>query len=245
VLDEDLEQFLQIEKTRLEPVCERDHVVTEARLEIGALEELVEHLLRVRVLLEFDDDANAVAVGFVADVADALDDLVVAVLVACAMELVAAVVLPAKGKIESIPLSGFTGTTARDVPLAFRIPSTLSGYRNCRRSSAMTRSHWSMPAKVFWKKFVVPTMKTLFTLSGLLYTPSIQFGVSDLVSISGALISNRLIMSVAETRTSWPEVSLVAMIISLMELGSCGLFISCAMVALIRLGLCEAIVSTA
>src|SRR3954447_16414594 len=38
--------------------------------------QLVEHDLGGRVALEIDDDAHAMAVGFVADVADALDALV-------------------------------------------------------------------------------------------------------------------------------------------------------------------------
>ena len=54
---------------------QEDHA--EALLHRGVLEELVEHDLRLAAALEFDDDAHAVAVALVADVADLVDDLVV------------------------------------------------------------------------------------------------------------------------------------------------------------------------
>ena len=54
---------------------QQDHA--EALLHRGVLEELVEHDLGLAAALEFDDDAHAVAVAFVADVGDVVDDLVV------------------------------------------------------------------------------------------------------------------------------------------------------------------------
>ena len=54
---------------------QEDHA--EALLHRGVLEELVEHDLRLASALELDDDAHAVAVALVADVADLVDDLVV------------------------------------------------------------------------------------------------------------------------------------------------------------------------
>ena len=49
----------------------------EALLHAGVLVELVEDDLGLRAALELDDDAHAVAIGFVAHVADVVDDLVV------------------------------------------------------------------------------------------------------------------------------------------------------------------------
>ncbi len=54
-------------------VDERDHDDAEGRLHLRVLEELVEHDLRLDIALEFDDDAHAVAVGFVAQVGDVFD----------------------------------------------------------------------------------------------------------------------------------------------------------------------------
>ena len=54
---------------------QEDHA--EALLHRGVLEELVEHDLRLAAALQLDDDAHAVAVALVADVADLVDDLVV------------------------------------------------------------------------------------------------------------------------------------------------------------------------
>ena len=54
---------------------QEDHA--EALLHRGVLEELVEHDLRFGAALEFDDDAHAVAIALVADVADLVDHLVV------------------------------------------------------------------------------------------------------------------------------------------------------------------------
>ena len=55
--------------------AEQDDAV--ALLHLGQLVELVEDDARLGVALELDDDAHAVAIGLVADVADALDALVV------------------------------------------------------------------------------------------------------------------------------------------------------------------------
>ena len=49
----------------------------EAFLQLGVLVELVEHDLGLRSALELDDDAHAVAVALVADVADVVDDFFV------------------------------------------------------------------------------------------------------------------------------------------------------------------------
>ena len=54
---------------------QQDHA--EAFLHLGVLVELVEHELRLAVALQFDHDAHAVAIAFVADVGDGVDDLVV------------------------------------------------------------------------------------------------------------------------------------------------------------------------
>ncbi len=54
-------------------VDERQHVHVEGQLQRRVLEQVVEHLVRVRVALALDDHAHAVAVGLVAQVGDALD----------------------------------------------------------------------------------------------------------------------------------------------------------------------------
>ena len=54
---------------------QQDHA--EAFLHRGVLEELVEHDLRLGAALEFDHDAHAVAIAFVANVGDVIDDFVV------------------------------------------------------------------------------------------------------------------------------------------------------------------------
>ena len=54
-----------------------EHVGAEGGLELGVLVEVVEDDLREGAALEFDDDADAVAGAFVADVGDAFDDLLV------------------------------------------------------------------------------------------------------------------------------------------------------------------------
>ena len=55
----------------------RQHDEAVALLHLGELVELVEHDLRLGVALELDHDAHAVAIGLVAQIADALDALVV------------------------------------------------------------------------------------------------------------------------------------------------------------------------
>ena len=52
---------------------QRQHVDAEGRLQRGVLEEVVEHLHRLRVALQLDDDAHAGAVRLVAQVADAVE----------------------------------------------------------------------------------------------------------------------------------------------------------------------------
>ena len=55
---------------------EREHDDAERRLHLRVLVQLVEHDARDGVALQLDDDAHAVAVGLVAQVADALELLV-------------------------------------------------------------------------------------------------------------------------------------------------------------------------
>ena len=61
---------------------QQDHA--ETFLHRSVLEELVEHDLRFAAALEFDHDAHAVAIAFVANVGDVVDDLVVHQLRRCA-----------------------------------------------------------------------------------------------------------------------------------------------------------------
>ena len=75
VPDEALEQLLQAEQSRL-AIDQRDHVDAEHGLERRVLVEVVEDDLGDFTALEFDDDAHAVLVGLVAQLADALDLLV-------------------------------------------------------------------------------------------------------------------------------------------------------------------------
>ena len=58
-------------------VDQGQHVRAEGFLEAGVLVQEVQHDLRMHVLLQLDDDAHTLAVGFVADVADALNALLV------------------------------------------------------------------------------------------------------------------------------------------------------------------------
>ena len=67
---------MSLQGQHLRPAAvQRDHVGAEARLHRGEAPELVEHDVGDRVALQLDDDAHAVAVGFVAQVGDALDAL--------------------------------------------------------------------------------------------------------------------------------------------------------------------------
>ena len=76
VIDEVLDRLHQAHLLRLVvDDGQEDHA--EARLHVRVLVELVEHDLRFRAALQFDHDAHAVAIGFVAHVADVVDDLVV------------------------------------------------------------------------------------------------------------------------------------------------------------------------
>ena len=64
------------QRQHLRPAAvQRDHVGAETRLQGGEAPELVEHHVGDRVALDLDDDAHAVAVGFVAQIRDALDAL--------------------------------------------------------------------------------------------------------------------------------------------------------------------------
>ena len=58
-------------------VDQGEHVQVERRRHRGVLEQVVQHLVRVDVLLELDVDPHAVAIGLVAQVGDALDPLAV------------------------------------------------------------------------------------------------------------------------------------------------------------------------
>ncbi len=75
VLDVVMDHLAQRERAR-NAVDERDHVDAERGLHRRVLEELVEHDLRDRVALELDDEAHAALVGFVAQVGDLGDALV-------------------------------------------------------------------------------------------------------------------------------------------------------------------------
>ena len=70
--DEQRQQVLQVHHLRPAAV-ERHHVGAERGLQRGEAVELVEHHVRHRVAPQFDHDAVAVAVGFVAQRRDALD----------------------------------------------------------------------------------------------------------------------------------------------------------------------------
>jgi hypothetical protein len=73
--DERLDDVLEVQ--RLGPTAaDRQHVGREARLRRRVPPQLVQHHLDRGVALQVDDDAHAFAVRFVADVADALDALV-------------------------------------------------------------------------------------------------------------------------------------------------------------------------
>ena len=56
------------------PLHDRQQDHAEAFLHRGVLEELVEHDLRFGAALEFDHDAHAVAIAFIANVGDVVDD---------------------------------------------------------------------------------------------------------------------------------------------------------------------------
>ena len=71
-IDEGPDQVLQRQQFRPAAV-QRHHVGAEARLQRRIAVELVQHHVRHRVALDLDDDAHALAVGFVAQVRDALD----------------------------------------------------------------------------------------------------------------------------------------------------------------------------
>ena len=65
---------IELERQRLWlAVDERDDVGVEGQLERRVLEQVVEHLARVRVALALDDHAHAVAVGLVPQVGDAVE----------------------------------------------------------------------------------------------------------------------------------------------------------------------------
>ena len=70
--DEQRQQVLQVHHLRPAGI-ERQHVGAEIGLQRRETIELVQHHVRHRVALQFDDDAEAIAVGFVAQVGNALD----------------------------------------------------------------------------------------------------------------------------------------------------------------------------
>ena len=72
VAQEGLEQLLQRQQLRL-AVDEADHVDAEDALQRRLLEEVVQHDVRELAALELDDDAHAVLVGLVAQLADAFE----------------------------------------------------------------------------------------------------------------------------------------------------------------------------
>ena len=75
VVDEVVQHLQQREDARF-LVKDGEHDDAERRLHIGRFEQVVEDDLAHGVALEFDDDADPFAVGFVADLADAVDLLV-------------------------------------------------------------------------------------------------------------------------------------------------------------------------
>ncbi len=75
-LDEGLDNLPEIHQFRA-TAAQRQHVDAEGRLKLGVAEQLGQDDFRHRVALQLDHHADAVAVGFVAQVGNALDDLVV------------------------------------------------------------------------------------------------------------------------------------------------------------------------
>ena len=75
MLDIVMNAVLEAEHLRL-AVHEREDDDAVGRLQLGMFVERVQHDLRVGVLAQFDDDAHAVAVGFLADVRNAFDAFV-------------------------------------------------------------------------------------------------------------------------------------------------------------------------
>ena len=75
-IEKHLQHLAQGEQHRL-PLDQRQHVGAEVVLQRGELEQVVEHNLGIGVAAQFDDDAHAVAVRFVANVSDAFELLVV------------------------------------------------------------------------------------------------------------------------------------------------------------------------
>ena len=75
VVDVVAEDALERQRLRL-AVDEREHVEVERRLHRRVLEQVVQHLVRVRVALDLDVDPHPVAVGLVAQVADPVELLV-------------------------------------------------------------------------------------------------------------------------------------------------------------------------
>ena len=75
MVDVVLEDALERQRLGL-AVDERQHVHVEGELHRGVLEQVVQHLVRVRVALDLDVDPHPVAIGLVAQVGDALDLLV-------------------------------------------------------------------------------------------------------------------------------------------------------------------------
>ncbi len=75
VLDVNLQGAAQAEQARL-AIYQGQHLHTEGALELGVLEQPVEHCARLGVPLQLDDDGQAAPVGFVAQVADHLQTAV-------------------------------------------------------------------------------------------------------------------------------------------------------------------------
>jgi len=70
--DERFQQLLQVQHARL-VVHQRDHVHAEGVLQLGLLEKVVQHHFGQLAALQFDHHADALLVGFVADVRNALE----------------------------------------------------------------------------------------------------------------------------------------------------------------------------
>ena len=73
-LDERSDDLLQVQQFRSAAV-ERERVDAEAGLQPRELEQLIEHDVRHRLALQLDDDAHALAVAFIANGRDAVDQL--------------------------------------------------------------------------------------------------------------------------------------------------------------------------
>ncbi len=66
------QNFFQGKNLRLDPVYQRNHVEIEILFKIGVLVEIVQNFLRMGVSLQVYDYAQAVFIGFIAQVFDSI-----------------------------------------------------------------------------------------------------------------------------------------------------------------------------